>query len=155
MLVSTSVCAQLCPSLCGPMGCSPPGSFPQGIIQARILEWGSISYFRGSFSPRDWTCSSCVSCFGRQILYHLMPLGKPSYRFNKSILVQWFKTIETSFTVCRLKVQSESYGAKAKHRETRRESVSLSFPACRAAFHGWGPLHLQSQWDSIFWLCFP
>ena len=35
-----------------------------------ILEWGSISYTRGSSRPMDWTCDSCVSCTGRQILYN-------------------------------------------------------------------------------------
>ena len=40
---------------------------PDGIYQARILEWVAISSFRGSSQPRDWTP---VSCIGRQILYH-------------------------------------------------------------------------------------
>ena len=35
--------------LCGPMDCSPLGS------SARILEWGAISYSRGSSQPRDQT----------------------------------------------------------------------------------------------------
>ena len=30
---------QLCPTLCNPMDCSPPGSSVHGILQARILEW--------------------------------------------------------------------------------------------------------------------
>ena len=30
--------AQLCPTLCEPMDCSPPGSSVHGIVQARILE---------------------------------------------------------------------------------------------------------------------
>ena len=30
--------AQLCPTLCNPMDCSPPGSSFHGILQARILE---------------------------------------------------------------------------------------------------------------------
>ena len=34
--------------LCSPMNCSPPGSSVHGIFQARILEWVSISYSRGS-----------------------------------------------------------------------------------------------------------
>ena len=38
-----------------------------GIFQARILEWGAISSFRGSSRPRDITH---ISCIGRQILYH-------------------------------------------------------------------------------------
>ena len=39
---------QLCPTLCNPMDCSPPGSSVHGISQARILEWVSISFSRGS-----------------------------------------------------------------------------------------------------------
>ena len=54
----------------GPMDCSLPGSSVHGILQARILEWGAISYSRGSSQPWDRTCVSWVSCFGRQILYH-------------------------------------------------------------------------------------
>ena len=38
------------------MDCSPPGSSVHGILQARILEWVAISYFRGSSQPKDWTC---------------------------------------------------------------------------------------------------
>ena len=30
---------QLCPTLCDPRDCSPPGSSVHGIFQARILEW--------------------------------------------------------------------------------------------------------------------
>ena len=30
---------QLCPAVCDPMECSPPGSSVHGILQARILEW--------------------------------------------------------------------------------------------------------------------
>ena len=30
---------QMCPTLCDPMVCNPPGSFVHGILQARILEW--------------------------------------------------------------------------------------------------------------------
>ena len=40
--------AQLCLTLCDPMDCSPPGSSVQGILQARILEWVTSSYSRGS-----------------------------------------------------------------------------------------------------------
>ena len=36
--------AQLCPTLCDPMDCSPPGSSVHGIFQARILEWVPIAY---------------------------------------------------------------------------------------------------------------
>ena len=43
----------LCRTLCDPMGCSLPSSSVHGILQARTLEQGVISYSRGSFQPRD------------------------------------------------------------------------------------------------------
>ena len=60
--------AQLCPTLCDPMDCSPPGSSVH--FQARILEWVAIFSPKGSYWPKDRTCVSYVSCIGRQILYH-------------------------------------------------------------------------------------
>ena len=36
-----------------------PGSSVHGIPQARILEWGAISFSRGSSWPRDWTRVCC------------------------------------------------------------------------------------------------
>ena len=43
--------AQLCPTLCSPMNCSPSGSSVHGIFQARILEWVAISLSRGLPDP--------------------------------------------------------------------------------------------------------
>ena len=37
---------QWCPTLFGPMACSPPGSSVHGILQARTLEWVAISFSR-------------------------------------------------------------------------------------------------------------
>ena len=45
--------AKMCLSLCDPMDYSPPGSFVNGILQARTLEWVAISYSRESSRPRD------------------------------------------------------------------------------------------------------
>ena len=36
--------AQSCLTLCNSMDCSLPGSFVHGIFQARVLEWGAISF---------------------------------------------------------------------------------------------------------------
>ena len=44
-----------CVRLCDPMDYSPPGSAVQGIFQATVLEWFTISFSRGSSWPRDWT----------------------------------------------------------------------------------------------------
>ena len=50
-----SAVAQSCPTLCDPMDCSLPGSSLHGILQARVLEWVTISFSRGSSRPRDRT----------------------------------------------------------------------------------------------------
>ena len=52
---------KLCPILCDPMDCSPPGSSAHGICQARILEWVAISFCRGSSHSRDQICVSCLA----------------------------------------------------------------------------------------------
>ena len=40
--------AQSCPTLCDPMDCSLPGCSVYGIFQARVLEWVTIAFSRGS-----------------------------------------------------------------------------------------------------------
>ena len=45
--------AQLCPTLCNPMDCRPPGSSVHGILQTRMLEWVAIPFSRGSSQPKD------------------------------------------------------------------------------------------------------
>ena len=52
--------AKLCPTLCDPMDCSPPGSGVHGIFWARILEWVAISFFR----------CVCVFIFFSIMVYH-------------------------------------------------------------------------------------
>ena len=42
------------------MDYSLPGSSVHEILQARILEWVTISFPRGSSQPRDWTWVSCI-----------------------------------------------------------------------------------------------
>ena len=70
------------------MDCSPPGSSGQGIFQARILEWVTISYSSRSSQPRDWIGIFCVSC--RWVLYHQRHLGGPtpfiSVQFSRSVV---------------------------------------------------------------------
>ena len=52
--------AQSCPTLCDPMDCSLPGSSAHEILQARILEWIAVLFFKGSSRPRDRTQVSCI-----------------------------------------------------------------------------------------------
>ena len=81
---------QSCLTLCNPMDYSPPGSSVHGILQARILEWGAISFSRGSSWARDQTCISWVSYTGRQVLHHWCHLGssyQPAAAAAKSLQV--------------------------------------------------------------------
>ena len=59
--MTVALVTQLCPSLCDPMDCSPPGSSVHGILQARALEWVAIPFSRGSSPPRDWTLVSLTA----------------------------------------------------------------------------------------------
>ena len=70
--VSESEVSQSCPILCNPMDSSLPGSSVHGIFQARVLEWVTISFSRGSSQPRDRT-----HC--RQALYHLSHQESPGH----------------------------------------------------------------------------
>ena len=45
----------------GPIDCSPRGSSVHGMLQARILEWVSMSSSRVSSQARDPTQVSCVA----------------------------------------------------------------------------------------------
>ena len=69
--------AQLCPTLCDPMDCSPPGSSVHGIVQARTLEWVATPFSRGSSHVSNSVLLHC-----RHILYHLEPPGKPIWKLS-------------------------------------------------------------------------
>ena len=64
---SESEVAQSCPTLHHPMDCGLPGSSVRGIFQARVLEWGAITFSElglegGLFGPR-FPHSGLSSCF--------------------------------------------------------------------------------------------
>ena len=75
-LVQARSVTKLCPTLCNPMDCSPPGFSVHGIFQARILEWVAISYSRRSSQPSDQTRISHVSCISS--LYHSATCEAPA-----------------------------------------------------------------------------
>ena len=80
-----SPCIWVCSRLCAKSLLSP-GSSVHGILQARILEWVPISFFRGSSRPRDWTRVSHVSSLaGRLFATSASYLGNP--RGSKSVRV--------------------------------------------------------------------
>ena len=65
----------LVPTLCSPMDYSLLGSSVHWVLQARILDWVAMPFFRGSSQPRDWTCISYISSTSRRVLCHYCHLG--------------------------------------------------------------------------------
>ena len=63
---------QLCPTLCGPMDCSPSGSSVLGIFQARILEWIAMPSLLQRIFPTQGSNPRplSISFIGRRVLYH-------------------------------------------------------------------------------------
>ena len=57
------------------------GSSVHGISQARILDWITISFSRGSSQPRDWTSLSCIKSTDSLLLSHK---GSP-YIYNNHV----------------------------------------------------------------------
>ena len=72
--------AQSCPILCDPEDYSLPGSSVHGILQARILEWVTISFSRGSSRPRDRAQVSYIG--GRR--FNLWPTREARDEHNNS-----------------------------------------------------------------------
>ena len=64
-------------SLCDPVNHSLPGSSVHGILQAGNTGVGCHAFLQGSSPPRDQSCVFCVSCIGRQVLYHEHHLEGP------------------------------------------------------------------------------
>ena len=84
---------QSCLTLCNPMDCNLPGSSVPGILQARILEWVAIPFFRGSFWPRDWTQVYCIA----DGFFTTEPPGKPTCHYAAAAAV---KSLQSCLTLC-------------------------------------------------------
>ena len=110
--------AQLCPTLCDPLDCSPAGSSVHGIFQARILEWVATSYSRGYSQPEDWTWFFMALPQEAQYSLHGMPKKQPkqntvSHSFQEGVQTRFFK-IAISLTITR-----EHFRSKVPERQNK------------------------------------
>ena len=71
---SVSLVTQSCLTLRDPMDCSPPGSSPCGIFQARVLEWGAIGLLLGGVKRVLYNTLRimCFYCFILEILWNIL-----------------------------------------------------------------------------------
>ena len=91
---------------CDPMDCSLSGSSVHGVLQARILEWVSISFSGGSSWPRDQTWVSYVSCIAGR-LFTTEPLGK--FFSHRYILANVLKMLQISFLLSPVKFNGRGW----------------------------------------------
>ena len=103
---------QSCLTLCDAMDYASPGSSVHGIFQARVLEWVATSYSGVSSWPRDQIHISCISCIGRQILYHSCHLGSPNFPFIVAVqLCSHVWLFVTSWTATRPRLPCPSWSS--------------------------------------------
>ena len=94
--------AQLCLTLCDPIGCSPPGSSVHEILQAGTLEWVAIPFFRASSQPRDQTQVSCIT--GRFFTNWATTDTKASTKWKK--LTTWWPWARSPQTYWSLRISN-------------------------------------------------
>ena len=88
MWVTVTSCMLWCLILWDIMDCSPPYSSVHGILQARILEWVTISSSKGSSWPRDWATWEVPT--GKESAYWCKRYKR--YRFNPWVSkISWGK----------------------------------------------------------------
>ena len=115
---SKSEVAQLCPTLCDPMDGSLPGSSIHGICQARVLEWGAITF------------SDICICIYIYIQWNTtQPKRKEILTFATTwmdwsvlCLVKWVRQRETNTIWYHLHVESEKWNKREyKRKETESQ----------------------------------
>ena len=144
--------AQSCPILCDPLDSSPPGSSVHGLLQARILEWVSISFSRGIF-PTQGLNLNLLHC--KQMLYCLSHQGSPHFYSRQ----QWpptyllFQTLHTWVTPfwpmrCKQKLNPTVTAEKAFDFSDRRGQTGPEPPFSFLAYKQMSHLQLwQSSCD--------
>ena len=128
--------AQSCPTLSDPMDCSLPGSSVHGIFQARLLEWGAISF-------------SVHLLYCRQILYRWANnCSWPHKQLSRTKILLFFALWPMPFSSQRL-LRSSAWTSSTSHTAPAHAFIYFYlYPAMPAL------LSFQRKWSpfSGFWL---
>ena len=130
--------AELCLTLCYPLDCSPPGFSVHEISQAIILEWVTISSFRGSSPSRDQTHIFCIA--GR--FFTTEPAEK--------LHLTWWKPIFAILTLYKIYSEHITFSFAS----LLKEKVS---PTSGDFYDKWEPMRIVGEkwyfltWSLIFW----
>ena len=116
------------------MDYSPRGSPIHGISQARILEWVAISFYGGTSWTRNQTC---ISCIGRQILYH-RAIRKPTLNnelFSSVQLLSCVQLFMTPWTIaCQTSQSITNFWSLLKLMSIQSVMSSNQFTLCHPLF---------------------
>ena len=118
--------AQLCLSLCNPKDCTPPDSSVHAISHARVPEWVTIPFARGSSQPRNRTRVSYIT--GR------------------------FFTVWATREAWGCRIQAEVNGEKWSDVNKRQKERELATNHSRRALYVAHFLLVCNWWPHILWL---
>ena len=82
-----------CLTLLDPVDCSPPGSSVHGISQARMLEWITVSFSKGSSRARDQTHVFCLAGG----FFTTEPPEKPTLALQRIYFIRILTTVMLSY----------------------------------------------------------
>ena len=149
---------QLCPTLCDPMDCSPPGSSVHGILQTRTLKWAAMPSCRGSSQPGlnlhllsllNWQVGSLP----------LAPPGKPYMRYCNPNYTDSLNPCRYPQCSClenpmdRGAWRATVHGVTESRTQLRRLSMRLTHSKCfRNVSYDYGCCCRNAD---LFWLTFP
>ena len=103
-----------------------PGSSVHRILQARILEWVAIPFFKRSSRPRDQTQVSCIS--GRFFTIWATR-GSPLMQFNKELI--W--GVKIFFAFLKNIFQSENTYLVGKKATLNLTSTKIKISSCQSS----------------------
>ena len=133
MACSASEVAQSCPTLCDPMGCSPPGSSIYGIFQARVLESVAISFSRGYSWPGNWTQVSRI--VGRRFIVWATREAQWPVEFWKKDGMQWKMALRETQ---RWKIQKRNRPHGIGGRDCSGVALGQRTPYATSSWRRWG-----------------
>ena len=122
------------------MDCSLSGSSVYRVFQARILDWVTISFSRGSSQPRDWTHVSSVSCMADRFFTHLTIGNRAINKYLNNIFNEEgdVHMISNYFG----QTQTGKYSTKQMAQNPNKVLGSLK---------SWKDWHRPSKCDMTFW----
>ena len=138
--------AQACPTLCGPMDCSPPGSSVHGHSPGKNIGVGCYALLQGIFPTQGLNPGLL---HGRKILYHLS--HKASFKYLAINIPKHFVQLWDTHTIILLLISKKfqfkftnylRQSIPPPHRNKLFQNDSMWFSVC---LNGFSPKNCQAK----------